>query len=109
MKWLPEVLREITKERERQETLWGEQNLPDGTGEVWELVIDPQAAKDACDEATAAGELTYARIFFEEAAEVLCESDREKLKVELTQTGAVIAKWLEKLKREDERVALGKN
>lgn len=93
-----DVLREVEAERHRQHAKWGEQNHPDGTGD--ERAQDrADAARYACDRATAEGRLTYRHIAEEEFAEALAETDPAKLRAELVQAAAVLVAWIEAIDR----------
>ncbi len=93
---------DVFVERLHQDARWGEQNHPDGTGgggrNTWCAI-----ARNSCDRATREGRLTWAHILDEEAAEVLAETNKKKLYIELCQTSAVCVAWMEKLRREGVR------
>lgn len=95
------VLRDITKERERQDAKWGEQNHPS----VTESPTRAEAAwiaRVACDEAAKVGKLTWEHIALEEFHEALeqgAASDDVKLREELVQCAAVFVAWIECLDR----------
>lgn len=97
------VLAEVAAERSRQETKWGQQNHPNGTGEkttpMAEIVRGPGHAK-ATDSHAKEGTLTYADIFLEEVFEALAEEDPAKLRTELIQCAAVAVAWAEKIDRD---------
>lgn len=111
------VLAEVAAERERQNTKWGEQNHPNGTGPkttpMAEIVRGPAnaivnrhyafglmyQAKSATDAHAAAGTVTYADILLEEVFEALAESDPVKLRTELIQCAAVATQWVEAIDR----------
>jgi hypothetical protein len=113
-----EIAVEILAERDRQDRRWGKpKDLPDGTGPRTYPLADlawaghdstvprtmggttadelATAAKASCDIATKQGNVTYADIFIEEAAEALAESDQENLRAELIQVAAVAVKWVQ--------------
>ena len=84
---------EVAAERERQVKAWPDcEHLPDGTGgggrETWMTI-----AKNSCDRAYREGRLTHAHVAEEEFAEVLAEEDPKKLRIEIVQAMAVLAKW----------------
>lgn len=83
----------------RQESRWGRQSWPDGTGGIVYERIAEQAKRDT-DEAAQSGRITYAHILEEEVFEALAEGDKSKLKAELVQVAAVALAWIEKLIRE---------
>lgn len=94
-----DVLADVNAERDRQETKWGEQNHPDGTGGPL-LVAAAIEARRRCESASSEGRLTYGHILAEEAAEAFAESDKAALRKELVQVAAVAVAWVEKLDRE---------
>jgi len=97
------VLDEIAQERENQDRKWGEQNHPNGTGEDYD---DKAAqAKTECDRATWNEHLTWDLILLEEVYEALAESDPALLRAELVQVAAVAIAWIEKIDRDERRVA----
>lgn len=92
------VLAEIQGERTGQDAKWGEQNWPDGTGRS----IDQKIAKvkrEACDQAVAAGHVTWRHILAEEVAEAFAEADPARLRGELLQVAAVAVNWVEAIDR----------
>lgn len=105
------VLLDIRAERLRQDTLWGEQNHPDGTGPdiQWALgMIHPdtmtaEAIRDEAqfraDIATDEGVLTWCDILVEEVAEAFAENDYQSLRDELVQVAAVCVQWISALDR----------
>lgn len=102
------ILGEIAEERIAQHAKWGEQNLPDGTGEGqnrWRLV-DPKSAKSEadffkqeCERKAARGTLTFADVLLEEVYEALAEKHPAALRAELVQVAAVAAQWIEAIDR----------
>lgn len=91
---LGRVLADITAEREAQHARWGVQHhLPDGTGAAWHDAAD--TAREACERASATGQLTWRHILLEEVAEALAETSPALLREELVQVGAVVAQWLQ--------------
>ena len=91
-------LEEVQAERHRQDAKWGEQNHPDGTGQV----VDIEYADDvkaACDANHRAGIGTFRDILEEEVAEAFAESDPAKLRAELLQVAAVAVAWVEAIDR----------
>ena len=112
------VLAEVAAERGRQETKWGQQDHPDGTGPnttpMAEIVRGPAnaivnrhyafglayQAKSATDAHAKDGTITYADIFLEEVFEALAEDDPAKLRAELIQCAAVAVAWAEKIDRD---------
>lgn len=92
------ILDEVRAERARQDRLWGQQDLPDGTGGE-DRVTAADAAKALTDGAKEAGQLNYMLILREEFLEALAETDPEKLRAELIQVAAVTVKWIEGIDR----------
>jgi hypothetical protein len=91
---LDRVLADITAEREAQHAVHGVQHhLPDGTGPQWAQLADN--ARRECEQAAAAGRLTWRHILLEEVAEALAEDDPALLRRELVQVVAVGAQWLQ--------------
>ena len=111
------IAQEVLAERDRQDTKWGEQNHPDGTGpRVHSLSrlrhpgAEPhldvtlasdlaQAAKVATDTAADEGVLSWSDILLEEVFEALAEDDLDKLRNELIQTAAVAQQWVQAIDR----------
>lgn len=111
------VLEEIRWERFRQESLWGQQNHPDGTGPyiLGDLVVDGRHryatglerwARRRCDSEHAEGRGTYEQILTEEWAEAVACGDPIRLRGELVQLAAVAAAWVEKIDRDLEGALL---
>ncbi|MFK0018238.1 hypothetical protein [Streptomyces sp. NPDC090798] len=92
------VLADIGAERVRQNTKWGEQNHPDGTGNKSQQDYAAQARK-WCEAAFGSGYGTWADILAEEVAEVNAERDPARLRAELIQVAAVAAAWVEAIDR----------
>jgi hypothetical protein len=91
---LDRVLADITAEREAQHAVYGVQHhLPDGTGPQWAQLAE--TARQECEQAAAAGQLTWRHILLEEVAEALAENDPARLRRELVQVAAVGAQWLQ--------------
>ncbi len=92
------VLREVAHERVRQDEKWGEQNHPDGTGGSG-AQADAELWRNACQQASSEGRVTWGLILGEEVAEALAESDASKLRAELVQVAAVAVAWIEAIDR----------
>ena len=91
---LDRVLADITAEREAQHAVRGVQHhLPDGTGPQWTELADK--ARRECEQAAAAGRLTWRHLLLEEVAEALAENDPTQLRRELVQVVAVGTQWLQ--------------
>ncbi len=108
------VLGEIDVERLRQDTKWGEQNHPDGTGEDWPHMVIPaygwnvdstvaqhaaRLARLNCQRHAKTGNVTWLHIGLEEVAEAFAETAPEKLRAELIQVAAVMVAWIEAIDR----------
>lgn len=99
------VLREVLAERRQQDTKFGEQNHPDGTGpeHVWAFT-GPAAyvadcARTECQRLFKEGYGTWLAVLREELAEAFAESDPVKLRDELVQVAAVAVNWVESIDR----------
>lgn len=97
------VLREVRRERARQNEKWGlMQELPSFLvtsrefRERWSLpsADEVKASVDAQDEE---GLSNHADILLEEVMEAFSEDDPKKLREELVQVAAVAVKWVERL------------
>lgn len=66
---------------------------PQRMAEHYEMPTE-ERAKFLCDTATKKGELTWAHIAVEELAEVICEFDEDKMRVEIIQLIAVLVSWV---------------
>lgn len=91
----PELIDAVFTEHKRQLEKYP-QNYPNGTGSpefsgVCNMVRDIVTAR------TELREVTWAEVFFEEALEVLAETEAEKLKAELVQVATVALAWASKL------------
>lgn len=92
------VLECVANERKAQTEKWGTQDWPDGTGSSLRFA-DADRAKKLCDEAHAAGRVTWRHILEEEVCEALAETDTKKLREELIQVAAVAVQWVEAIDR----------
>lgn len=97
---------DILDERERQRGLGyvDGQDHPDGTGNLRpqgasEWLAAAAVLREACDRAFKTGRGTWAHILLEEVAEVMDESDPQRLRAELVQVGAVVARWVDAIDR----------
>lgn len=97
------VLCDVAVERDCQRRRWGEQNLPDGTGDT-AARLSADAAKDMCSRAMKAGTVTWRNVLAEEVAEAFAEADPAKLRAELVQAAAVAVQWIECIDRGGERL-----
>lgn len=102
------ILRDLMRERTRQDRKFGEQNHPDGTGDPLDIASS-DLARFACQAAAADGTLTWALIANEEVWEVRAERDAGRLYAECIQASAVYAAWAEAiLRRSDSDRAAGR-
>lgn len=108
MTFTESVLHDVRAERQRQDDLWGQQDLPNGTGPLSQPLLPlEETTADFVELAfkarerrnVRAGTLTYADVLMEEVAEVMAESNPEKLREELIQAAAVCVKWAEAIDR----------
>ena len=109
------VASDVADERARQDTKWGEQNHPDGTGPDSRPLraeagfnflqgnvpagLLAEAFKAATDRHAKSKTLTFADILLEEVFEALAEDDSQKLRTELVQVAAVATQWVEAIDR----------
>lgn len=108
------VAREVLAERERQDTKWGQQNHPDGTGPMEYVLPDIEELRVArasdlthifrniTDARAKMDTVTWRDILLEEVFEALAESDPTRLREELLQVSAVAQAWAEHLDRREE-------
>lgn len=89
---------DVRREREAQETKWGEQNHPDGTGKAHMRFLATMA-RDTCQEAARNGLTTWKHVLLEEVYEALAEDDPKALRNELVQVAAVAIAWVEAIDR----------
>lgn len=92
------VLGEIATERVRQNEKWGQQNHPDGTGGI-NQVLAADAVRRGVQRAAAEGRQNWVNVLGEEVAEAFAESDPERLRAELVQVAAVAVAWIEAIDR----------
>lgn len=99
------VLAEVAAERARQDTKWGKQNHPDGTGPevVWSYTgtaaYVAESARGECNRLFGEGFGTWRDILTEEIAEAYAKADPAKLRAELVQVAAVACAWVEAIDR----------
>lgn len=109
MKQTETILKEVGKERERQDKKWGEQNHPlmhpetAFTKEEYKKTADLH--KERCDDRAKAGIVSWYDILMEEVYEVFAEEDIEKQKEELVQVAAVAVLIVECLDRNNKNSA----
>lgn len=89
---------EIARERVSQVQRFGVQNHPDGTGGECAAFLS-ECARQACENASRAGALTWLDILREETEEAAAESDPTRLRAELLQVAAVAVAWIEAIDR----------
>lgn len=92
------IAREIDEERARQDTKFGEQNHPDGTGSLEQRKV-ADLARDWCNDAFGSGYGTWSDVLAEEVAEANAERDPVKLRAELLQVAAVAVAWIQAIDR----------
>lgn len=112
------ILGEITAERNAQDSKWGQQNHPDGTGPFMGISLPPSQPttslmdrshytytwlshyfRQRCNRLHDEGDGTWEQILSEEIYEAYAESDPVKLRTELVQSAAVIVAWIEAIDR----------
>ncbi|HEY3479057.1 MAG TPA: hypothetical protein VGL02_09175 [Streptomyces sp.] len=100
------VLGEVADRRRQQDTTFGEQNHPDGTGPDVELTGLLRRAADAAhtarfttELARAEGRLTWLHILREEVYEALAEAAPADLRDELLDVAATAVVWIEAIDR----------
>ena len=98
------VLSEISSERSRQDTLWGDQSgLDYGTLRVGDTAR-MEFLQNAADRLQERGSITFRDILAEEVAEAFCAENSDELRKELVQVAAVCVQWIEAIdKRVDKR------
>jgi len=111
------IAEEVITERERQDTKWGEQNHPNGTGPnvfILEGVnaysdfdlpfagghVLSVAATTATNVSAGGGSVTWRDILLEEVFEALAEEDLDRLRTELIQVSAVCQGWIRSIDRQ---------
>jgi hypothetical protein len=97
------ILKEVLKERERQDKKWGEQNHlllhPETSFTKEEYKKISELYKERCDERAEKGIVSWYDILMEEIYEVFAEEDAEKQQEELMQVAAVAVSIVECLRR----------
>jgi hypothetical protein len=92
---LLDAAHDVLAEAHCQTDKWGVQRHPDGTGPCY--AFHAQDARERCNAAANAGEVTWRHILIEEVYEALAETDPERLREELVQVAAVCVSWIEDL------------
>lgn len=95
---LLKALAHVAEERDRQDAKWGEQNYPNGTGDV-QLQDKAKLQRGKTTRLFRQGAGTWRDILEEEVAEALAESDPALLREELVQVAAVAVAWIEAIDR----------
>ncbi|MFI7630233.1 hypothetical protein [Microbispora rosea] len=90
---------EVRAELARQDAKWGVQDHPDGTHDCQDTRAYADMAREWCQSAAEAGEVTWQHILNEEVAEAFAEEDPEKLLAELLQVEAVARQWRMSIRR----------
>jgi hypothetical protein len=86
---------EVADERVAQHLKWGVQHWPGGTATSPDDKVMADEAKRATGIAMHVGDITWRDILIEEVLEAFAEGEWSKLRVELVQSAAVIAAWVE--------------
>jgi hypothetical protein len=92
------VIADVLQERARQDTQWGEQNHPDGTGHEADQANADQFRR-VTELAVAEGRLTWRHVLREEVYEAFAETHPARLRTELVQVAAVAQAWIEAIDR----------
>ena len=100
------ILQEISRERNKQDEKWKEQNHPivdnsyvsDGMSLRYGLPSEKRV-KELYDSLSKRGELTWGDIVVEELVEALCAPNKELMREELIQCAAVVVAMIESLDR----------
>ena len=99
------IFEEIRIEREKQNKKWGEQNHPivdynyaSPMNYRYNLPSE-ERVKNLCDFFAKENELTWGDIVLEEVVEALCAKNKENMREELIQCGAVIVAMIQSLDR----------
>ncbi len=95
------VLVAVNHERKAQDSKWGEQNHPDGTGALHWRVASNESRR-LTDLEAKSDNLAWLAILREEVYEAFAESDPQRLKEELIQVAAVAVAWVEAIERREE-------
>jgi hypothetical protein len=95
----PEILREVEHERDRQEEKWGQQDHPSVHPFAWYDLASEGDAKNACEAANKARQLSWADIAIEELSEAVFAEDDDARREELVQLAAVAVAWIECIDR----------
>jgi hypothetical protein len=91
------ILKEVADEREFQDSKWGQQNHPDGTGE-W-MAERAEMYRGICELNAKEGVIEWLDILREEVYEAFAEENPKKLRAELIQIAAVALAWVEAIDR----------
>jgi hypothetical protein len=93
------IFDDVVVERVSQIARFGEQNWASGTSDDDTSIKMANSARNTCDLATKAGDLTWKDILREEYFEAMAEPEGPKLRTELIQVIAVAVAWLDCLDR----------
>lgn len=97
--WTKDILREVEKERARQDEKWGEQHHLDDAGpksrELFTVLANNWKKENA--QRVQSDRLSWDGILAEEVYEALSEEDPDKKIEELVQVAAVAVVWIEDL------------
>lgn len=92
------IARDVLDERDAQRLKWGDESMPDGTGDR-SLRERAEHAQHATDAAMKADRCTWRLVLEEEVFEALAETDPALLRAELAQVAAVAQSWMLDLDR----------
>lgn len=92
-----EILLDVSKERQRQDKKWGEQNHPDGTGRPGSRELS-DSYRVVCDSNTPDKD-NWQDILAEEVFEAFAETDPKELRKELIEVAAVAVAWVAAIDR----------
>ena len=90
----PEILREVEHERDRQDAKWGQQDHLSVHPLAWYDIASEGDAKNSCEAATKAKQLSWADIAIEELSEAIFAEDDDARREELVQLAAVAVAWI---------------
>ncbi len=97
------ILEEVSLERIRQDSKWGEQSYESISFKVKAGLYSEKHAKELCDNADKDGTLTWSHIAFEEFAEVIDAKTETLRREEIIQLCAVLVAWVENIDRNKEK------
>jgi hypothetical protein len=89
---------DIFNEVRRQRSIYGLQELPDGTNQPGDKLMEA-FAKRICHEHEQGGRLTWRDVLNEEVAESVAADNHQHLDEELVQVAAVAVSWIAAIRR----------